>query len=176
VSPPPRVVRHVLLQAPYAPRSPRKRLQFARSPVRVRRPQERCQHRQRGQQGIARAPRAGCIADGITPLCRGNRRTGPTGTPPPDPDAAGLVLTALTGPLQTTLRTTKQRPFPSPAVLLSARLNRYDGRLQHPPGQPPTSRFPPTIGRYVPMTIFTGHWAGDASPVPAATLDTFRAP
>jgi hypothetical protein len=35
---------------------------------------------------------------------------------------------------------TKQRPFPSPRVLLSRRLERYYGRLRRPPGIPPTSR------------------------------------
>ena len=35
---------------------------------------------------------------------------------------------------------TKQRPFPSPRVLLSRRLKRYYGRLRLPPGTPPTSR------------------------------------
>jgi hypothetical protein len=35
---------------------------------------------------------------------------------------------------------TKQRPFPSPRVLLSRRLERYYGRLRRPPGTPPTSR------------------------------------
>jgi hypothetical protein len=31
--------------------------------------------------------------------------------------------------------------LPSPAVVLSARLNRYYGRLRRPPGSTPTSRF-----------------------------------
>ena len=35
---------------------------------------------------------------------------------------------------------TKQRPFPSPPVLLSDGLKRYYGRLRRPPGTPPTSR------------------------------------
>ena len=35
---------------------------------------------------------------------------------------------------------TKQRPFPSPPVLLSGGLKRYYGRLRRPPGSPPTSR------------------------------------
>ena len=72
---------------------------------------------------------------------------------------------------------TKQRPFPSPAVLLSAWLNRYYGRLRRPPGQQSTSRREPVIGRHAPAAAqpqATG--PGRASPVPAATLDTFRAP
>ena len=35
---------------------------------------------------------------------------------------------------------TKQRPLPSPRVLLSRRLKRYYGRLRLPPGTPSTSR------------------------------------
>ena len=51
---------------------------------------------------------------------------------------------------------TKQRPFPSPPVLLSGRLERYYGRLRRPPGSPPTSR------------LSTGYRArrSDASPQP----------
>src|SRR5215469_6245877 len=71
---------------------------------------------------------------------------------------------------------TKQRPFPSPAVVLPARLNRYYGRLRRPPGQPSTSRFPPVIGHRAPVTTPQVTGPGRASPVPAATLDTFRAP
>src|SRR5690349_4851688 len=45
-----------------------------------------------------------------------------------------------------------------------------------PPGQPSTSRFPPVIGRRAPVTTPQVTGPGRASPVPAATLDTFRAP
>src|SRR6266508_652887 len=44
----------------------------------------------------------------------------------------------------------KQRPFPSPRVLLSRGLKRYYGRLRRPPGTPPTSREQPVIGRDAP--------------------------
>jgi putative ABC transport system ATP-binding protein len=37
-------------------------------------------------------------------------------------------------PLHQQYASTKQRPFPSPTVMLSARLNRYYGRLRHPSG------------------------------------------
>ena len=67
-------------------------------------------------------------------------RTGSAGTPRPDPEAAGLALTALTGPLQTTLRTDEAAALPSPRVVLSRRSNRYYGRLRRPPGQLSTSR------------------------------------
>jgi hypothetical protein len=59
---------------------------------------------------------------------------------------------------------------------LSARLNRYYGRLRRPPGQPSTSRFPPVIRRRAPVTTPQVTGPGRASPVPAATLDAFRAP
>jgi hypothetical protein len=59
---------------------------------------------------------------------------------PADPDAAGLAMTALTGPSLTPLRTDEAAALPSPAVMLSAPLNRYYGRLRRPPGQPSTSR------------------------------------
>src|SRR6516162_1967996 len=77
-------------------------------------------------------------------------RTGSAGTPRPDPDAAGLALTALTGPLQTTLRTDEAAALPSPRVVLSRRSNRYYGRLRRPPDQRSTSRFRPVIGRHAP--------------------------
>jgi hypothetical protein len=65
-----------------------------------------------------------------------------TGSPATrDPCAAGLALTALTGPLQTTLRTDEAAALPSPQVVLSRRSNRYYGRLRRPPGQRSTSRF-----------------------------------
>ena len=58
----------------------------------------------------------------------------------PDPFAAGLAEMALTGPLLTTLRTDEAAALPSPAVMLSARLKQYYGRLRRPPGQQSTSR------------------------------------
>src|SRR5690349_11741250 len=69
--------------------------------------------------------------------CR-KARTGSPATG--DPCAAGLALTALTGPLQTTLRTDEAAALPSPQVVLSRRSNRYYGRLRRPPGQPSASR------------------------------------
>src|SRR5690242_6419148 len=46
-------------------------------------------------------------------------RTGSAGTPRPDPEAAGLALTALTGPLLHTTRTDEAAALPSPQVVLS---------------------------------------------------------
>src|SRR5215211_7203125 len=40
--------------------------------------------------------------------------------------------------------------LPSPAVLLSARVNRYYGRLRRPPGSPPLPGSTPVIGRNTP--------------------------
>ena len=78
-------------------------------------------------------------------------RTGSAGTPRPDPFAAGLALTGThRAPSSQHCAPTKQRPFPSPAVLLSAWLNRYYGRLRRPPGQHSTSRREPVIGRHAP--------------------------
>jgi len=42
--------------------------------------------------------------------------------------------------------------LPSPAVLLSARLDRYYGRLRRPPGTTPTSQNSPVIGRVAPTS------------------------
>jgi hypothetical protein len=67
--------------------------------------------------------------------------------------------------------------LPSPAVLLSARVDRYYGRLRRPPGPPPLPGSTPVIGRGAP-TAPSPQTAGPgrASPVPAATLRAFRAP
>src|SRR6201981_3487526 len=61
-------------------------------------------------------------------------RTGSAGTPRPDPCAAGLALTALTGPLLTTLRTDEAAALPITAGCVVLQLNRYYGRLRRPPG------------------------------------------
>src|SRR3974390_2124662 len=71
---------------------------------------------------------------------------------------------------------TKQRPFPSPQVVLSRGLTGYYGRLRRPPGQRSTSRRAPVIGRHAPAAFPQATGPGRASPVPAVTLDTFRAP
>src|SRR5919106_1115849 len=52
----------------------------------------------------------------------------------------GLATRALTSLSLHATQWTKQRPFPSPPVLLSRRLERYYGHLRRPPGSPPTSR------------------------------------
>jgi hypothetical protein len=46
-------------------------------------------------------------------------RTGSAGTPRTDPEAAGLAMTALTGPSLTALRTDEAAALPSPQVVLS---------------------------------------------------------
>jgi hypothetical protein len=57
--------------------------------------------------------------------------------------------------------------------MLSAWLNRYYGRLRRPVLHFPGS---PDIGRHAPAADAANCRAGEASPVPAVTLDTFRAP
>jgi hypothetical protein len=51
-----------------------------------------------------------------------------------------LALTALTGHSFSTCAWMKQRPFPSPVVVLSIRLDRYYDRLRRRSGRSPTSR------------------------------------
>ena len=48
--------------------------------------------------------------------------------------------------------------------MLSARLNRYYGRLRRPPGQRSTSRFQPVIGRHAPAAPSAGCRAGEGLP------------
>ena len=64
--------------------------------------------------------------------------------------------------------------LPSPAVVLSVRLDRYYGRLRLPPGTLPTSRLH-TGYRTEPSTPSQSASTERASPVPAATISTFRA-
>src|ERR1700756_3188231 len=66
--------------------------------------------------------------------------------------------------------------LPSPAVLLSARLDREYGRLLRPPGTPSTSPRRPVIGQGRSSEHRSIARPGRASPVPAATLLTFHAP
>src|SRR5690242_19811425 len=68
-------------------------------------------------------------------------RTVSAGTPRPDPEAAGLALTALTGPLLHLTRTDEAAALPITAGCAVLRLNRYYGRLRRPPGQLSTFRF-----------------------------------
>ena len=58
--------------------------------------------------------------------------------------------------------------LPSPAVVLSVRLDRYYGRLRRPPGSLPTSRLMPVIGRPLRRSAAVG--PGRASPVPVVHL------
>ena len=58
---------------------------------------------------------------------------------------------------------TKQGSFPSPAVLLSARLQRYYDPLRLPPGQPPTSRL--ITGYRTPRSGTTPQRAGRGGPL-----------
>src|SRR5882672_1086232 len=57
-----------------------------------------------------------------------------TGSKGERPLAAGLAETALTGPLPITTRIDEVAALPSPAVVLSARLKQYYGRLRRPSG------------------------------------------
>src|SRR5690348_11827545 len=87
-----------------------------------------------------------------------------TGSPATgDPFAAGLALTALTGPLQTTLRTDEAAALPSPQVVLSRRSNRYYGRLRRHPASP---LLPGPAGYRTPRSgdNTAGHRAGEGLP------------
>ena len=70
---------------------------------------------------------------------------------------------------------TKQRPFPHRRLCCPAAQS-----VLRPPPTPtrPAIHFPgsPVIGRHAPVTLPQVTGPGRASPVPAATLDTFRAP
>src|SRR6185312_11940900 len=93
-----------------------------------------------------------------------------TGSPATgDPCAAGLALTALTGPLQTTLRTDEAAALPSPQVVLSCgstgttaasdahpashplpgvtgyRTPRSGSNIRRPPGRGGPPQFPPPL-------------------------------
>lgn len=65
--------------------------------------------------------------------------------------------------------------LPSPAVLLSIRVDRYYERLRRPLGTLPTSRLVTVIGLRAPA-LSAAAGPGRASPVPTATFRTFRAP
>ena len=74
-------------------------------------------------------------------------------------------------PPRQTLRIGEAAALPSPAVMLSARLKQYYGRLRRPPGQQSTSRLAPVIGRHAPVTLPQATGPGRASPVPAVTIE-----
>src|SRR5438874_5504479 len=101
-----------------------------------------------------------------------------TGSPATgDPCAAGLALTALTGPLQTTLRTDEAAALP----ITGGYVVRPAQPVLRPPPTPtrPAIHFPVPAGYRTPRSGSTHPQAagpGRASPVPTATLDTFRAP
>ena len=93
----------------------------------------------------------------------------------PRPFAAGLATWALTGPL---LTGTAHRRSSGPSLTAGCvvlRLNRNYGRLRRPPGQRSTSR---VTGYRTPRSGSTIRRLPGrrASPVPAATIDTFRPP
>ena len=75
------------------------------------------------------------LAARYSACCRARTASSRRSTP-----GAGLAHTALTGHSLSTCAWTKQRPFPSPAVVLSIQLDRYYGRLRRRPGRSPTSR------------------------------------
>ena len=99
-----------------------------------------------------------------------------TGSLTRDPFAAELALTALTGPLQDRhCAPTKQRPFPHRRLCCPAAQ-----AVLRPPPTPtrPAIHFPRSsvIGRHAPAAHPQAAGPGRASPVPAVTIDTFRAP
>jgi hypothetical protein len=85
-------------------------------------------------------------------------------------------MTALTGPLLTTLRTDEAAALP----ITGGSVVRPAQAVLRPPPTPSRSavHFPgsPVIGRHAPATVPQVTGPGRASPVPAATIDTFRAP
>jgi hypothetical protein len=103
-------------------------------------------------------------------------RTGSAGTPRPDPFAAGLALTALTGPLLHITRTDEAAALPSPQVVLSCGST---GTTAASDAHPASNPLPGVTGYKTPRSSSRNPQAagpGRASPVPAATLDAFRAP
>ena len=103
-------------------------------------------------------------------------RTGSTGIPRPDPCTAGLALTALTGPLLHITRTDEAAALPSPQVVLSCGST---GTTAASDAHPASDPLPGVTGYRTPRSGSRNPQAagpGRASPVPAATLDAFRAP
>ena len=70
----------------------------------------------------------------------------------------------------------KQGPFPSPSVLLSARLKRYYEPLRHPPGQTRLRGATAYTRPSLPEHTSAGSGPGRASPVPASTIATVPLP
>jgi hypothetical protein len=66
-------------------------------------------------------------------------------------------------PLLRNLRVDEAAALPSPAVVLSVRLDQYYGRLRRRPGQRPLPGSSPVIGRRAPVNI-RNHRAGDGLP------------
>jgi hypothetical protein len=76
-----------------------------------------------------------------------------------------------------TLRIDEVAALPSPQVVLSCRLKRYYCRIRRPPGQRRVSRDHRLSSASLPATTLPQvAGPGRASPVPAATICTFRAP
>lgn len=64
-------------------------------------------------------------------------------------------------PFPVSKRTDEVAALPSPAVVLSARLDRYYDRLRRPPSSKPTSRFDRLWGSALQWHLFAGHRAGE---------------
>jgi gentisate 1,2-dioxygenase len=73
-------------------------------------------------------------------------------------------------PPRRAIRTDEAAALPSPAVVMSARLNQYYGRLRRPPSATSTSRRQPVIGPASPVTNTQVTGPGRASPVPVVTI------
>ena len=78
-------------------------------------------------------------------------------------------------PPQSIARIDEAVALPLPAVMLSTRLDRYYGHLRRPPGCLPLPSSSLVIGRTAPTKTAQSAGPGRASPVPAATIRTFRA-
>src|SRR5215471_15017034 len=91
-------------------------------------------------------------------------RTGSAGMVPADPDAAGLALTALTGPLLTTLRTDEAAALP----ITGGSAVRPAQPVLRPPPTPtrPAIHFPVPAGYKTPCSddSSAGHRAGEGLP------------
>ena len=90
-------------------------------------------------------------------------RTGSAGTPRPDPFAAGLAETALTGPLLHIMRSGEAAALPSPQVVLSCSSS---GTTAASDAHPASDPLPEVTGYRTPRSGDTsaGHRAGEGLP------------
>ena len=89
-------------------------------------------------------------------VSRGLARSAWSACQPPSPTPCTTSPADASGthraPPSTEMRVDEAAVLPSPAVVLSARLQQYYGRLRRPPSTKPTSRRQPVIGPASPVT------------------------